>query len=203
MVRFDDEGSHWQEYLVYSAADFFWLVETYDGWSRATVMPQWPTPGTPAADEVKTEKVQFKRDVRYTATVKYAAGAFNWRVAAGDAVKVAEFARGQTRLAAEFTTGELTWSRSVPLAFDQVRAWFGLDLKKSVPTAHLSQPPDFPVSDESNPTRAVANKFMLAILMLNLVPLLLNFSGSIAWILLGLAAVYLPSKYLDSFNEER
>jgi predicted RNA-binding Zn-ribbon protein involved in translation (DUF1610 family) len=187
MMRRDDEGSCWTEYLLYSAsADFFWLVETAEGWSRAQVMHDWPTPGTPDASEVGAEKARFRREYGYTARVDYAAGAFNWRVAAGDTVQVAEFAQGQTRLAAEFTDEELTWSRSTPLAFDQVRTWFGI--KVPAPAA----------GPEKGSIPAIAKKFMIAILLLNLIPLLLNFSGSAAWVLLGVAAVFVPSFYLDS-----
>ena len=39
MVRRDDEGSEWSEYLMFTPkGEFFWLVETDEGWSRATVL---------------------------------------------------------------------------------------------------------------------------------------------------------------------
>jgi hypothetical protein len=198
MMRRDDEGNCWNEYLVYSTtADFFWLVETQDGWARAQVMHEWPMPASPDASQVMCDKARFGREYGYTARVDYAAGAFNWRVAIGDTVQVAEFAQGQTRLAAESTAEELTWSRSTPVAFDQVCTWFAIK-KTGASTA-----PAFPFSDGAASTRGIANKFMLAILMLNIVPVLLNFSGSITWVLLGLAAIFLPSLYIDSGNTKR
>jgi ribosomal protein L37AE/L43A len=201
MLRRDDEGSSWTEYLLYSAsADFFWLVETEDGWSRAQVMHHWPKPATPGAPEVAAEKARFRREYGYTARVDYAAGAFNWRVAAGDTVQVAEFAQGQTRLAAEFTADELTWSRSTPVAFDQVRAWFAIHPKAGAGKAKVQLPDGLPILDGSDSAypRSAAKKFMIAILLLNLIPLVLNFSGSLVWVLLGVGAVYLPSLLLDS-----
>jgi ribosomal protein S27E len=199
MLRRDDEGTCWTEYLLYSAsADFFWLVETADGWSRAQVMHCWPTPATPGAGETSAEKARFRREYGYTARVDYAAGAFNWRVAAGDTVQVAEFSQGQTRLAAEYTADELTWSRSTPVAFDQVRTWFALP--QGARGARAQSLDGLPILDAGDPgaERALAKKFIVAILLLNLVPLVLNFSGSIGWVLLGLAAVYVPSLMFGS-----
>jgi hypothetical protein len=43
---------------------------------------------------------------------------------------------------------------------------------------------------------------MFVIILLNLIPLLLNFSGSAAWVLLGLAAIFLPSLYFDSGSQQ-
>jgi ribosomal protein S27E len=201
MVRRDDEGNRWTEYLLYSAsADFFWLVETDEAWSRAQVMHAWPVPATPGALEVGAEQARFRREYGYTARVDYAAGAFNWRVAAGDAVQVAEFARGQTRLAAEYTGDELTWSRSTPLAFDQVQAWFPMAHSVRARSTNMQLPDGLPILDGGDTASLLplAQKFMVAILLLNAIPLLLNFDGAIGWILLGLAALYVPSLVLDA-----
>jgi endogenous inhibitor of DNA gyrase (YacG/DUF329 family) len=187
MMRRDDEGKRWTEYLLYSTtADFFWLVETEDGWSRAQVMHEWPSPAAPESGEVRCDKARFPREYGYSARVDYAAGAFNWRVATGDQVQVAEFASGQTRLAAEFTDDELTWSRSTPVAFDQVRTWFGLDPK---PGAGAN-------ARITSSASGLAKSFMILILVLNCIPLLLNFGGSLWWVLLGLAAIYIPAQMI-------
>jgi ribosomal protein S27E len=206
MMRRDDEGTCWTEYLLYSAnADFFWLVETKEGWSRAQVMHDWPTPATPGAQEVSAEKASFRREYGYMARVDYAAGAFNWRVATGDTVQVAEFKRGQVRLAAEYTSDELTWSRSTPVAFDQVRAWFALPRPTRAGSTNAQALDGLPILDggDSGALLPLAQKFMVAILLLNAIPLLLHFSGAIGWVLLALAALYVPSLVLDAGGRRR
>jgi hypothetical protein len=37
---------------------------------------------------------------------------------------------------------------------------------------------------------------MILILVLNCIPLLLNFGGSLWWVLLGLAAIYIPAQMI-------
>jgi hypothetical protein len=185
MRRSDDEGSGWTEYLLYSTSDqFFWLVETDEGWSRAKVMESWPEQGHFGDPSVEADKVPFGQLYAYTARADYVAGAFNWRVSVGDKVQVVEYARGVSRLAAERTADELTWSRSTPVAFDQVRAWFQGDV------ASLQRLPKAPQPQRS--PRTQAQNFLWWILGLNAIPLLLNFSGTILWVVLGIIALFVP-----------
>jgi ribosomal protein S27E len=184
MVRSDEEGTKWTEYLLYSTnASFFWLVETDEGWSRAVVMDEWPQPGRAEAPSVVADKAAFNKLYSYMARVDYAAGAFNWRVSAGDLTRVVEYERGPNRLAAERTAEELTWTRSAPVAFDQVRAWFG---------SSASNLRAQPVPRARTPA-SQAQTFMWWILGLNAIPLLLNFSGSILWVMLGIVALFVPT----------
>lgn len=184
MVRADEEDSTWTEYLLYSTSmGFLWLVETEDGWSRASVMPEWPLPGEPDEAGVRVDAVRYGRDAQYSARVVYAAGAFNWQVKVGDTVRVSEFAHGQTRLAAELSDDELTWSRSTPVAFDQVATWFGMKAPASGKSA----------TNDGNGNNALATKFLLWLLGLNLIPLLANFSGTILWLVFGALAIVLPT----------
>jgi predicted RNA-binding Zn-ribbon protein involved in translation (DUF1610 family) len=185
MVRADDEGSQWTEYLLYNARSaFFWLVETDEGWSRANVMPKWPAWKSTADTRAVLGTVTYQKLYEYPATVKFAAGAFNWRVAAGDVVQVFEFANGPARLAAELTKEELTWSRSTPVAVDQLKTWFGDQLRGEV----LAKPAS------SLPSASLAQKFLWWILGLNAIPLLFNFSGTIVYVVLALLALYLPAR---------
>jgi hypothetical protein len=182
MRRQDEEGEAWDEYLLYSAqGPFFWLVETSEGWSRSDVMDDWPTPPLPAMNAVRVDNVEYQRTWVYQARVEYAAGAFNWRVAAGDVVNVAEYEHGQNGLAAEHTKDELTWSRSSPVAEDQVRAWFGL--AKPASTAAAGKP--LAQSD-------IAWRTLLWILGLNFIPLIFNFTMTLFVIAAGLVALFLP-----------
>jgi uncharacterized protein (DUF983 family) len=186
MVRTDDEGSEWTEYLLYNTRSaFFWLVEADGGWSRADVMSSWPAWQSIAADRADLAQVCYRKLYEYPATVKFAAGAFNWRVALGDVVRVFEFGAGQAKLAAELTAEELTWSRSTPIAFDQLKAWFS-DALPGVAQAEAAA--------QALPSTNVATKFLWWILGLNAIPLLFNFSGTFFYVVLALLAIYLPAK---------
>jgi hypothetical protein len=188
MRRSDDEDNGWSEYLLYNTSDqFFWLVETDEGWSRAKVMDTWPEAGSFEDLSVTVERVAFRRLYVYTARVDYVAGAFNWRVSVGDKVRVSEYESGQVRLAAERTREELTWSRSTPIAFDQVRAWFQAD----VPTLQRVA-----AAPRASSAKSSAVTFIWWILGLNAIPLLLNFSGSILWVMLGLIALFVPPRFV-------
>jgi hypothetical protein len=104
----------------------------------------------------------------------------------GDTVQVVEYERGTSRLAAERTPEELTWSRSTPVAFDQVRAWFQADV------AALRRLPAAPRPAK----QGQAVTFMWWVLGLNAIPLMLNFSGTILWVVLGLIALFVPPRFV-------
>lgn len=186
MRRQDDEGNQWTEYLLYGAkTGFTWLVESEEGWSRATVMEVWPEMNSP--DMVSLDRANFDKLYEYGAQVVYAIGAFNWKVAVGDRNWVAEFARGQVRLAAEMTPQEMTWSRSSPVPFDQMKAWFG-EAFRGVQRAAPSK----------GRFKRAARNAILVMLALNALPMLANFGRSWALTLLGALAIYLPAMFLDS-----
>lgn len=192
MVREDDEGARWTEYLLSGArSGFTWLVETDDGWWRANVMPEWPAWEKVGADSVMLDKIKYGKLYDYDAKVVYAAGAFNWRVQVGDHVHVYEFEQGQTRLAAELNDEELTWSRSTRVPADQVHLWFGVPVKNLMRAA----PP------QKGRYGAAAKKFIMVMLAVNAIPLLVNFGGSLAMNLLGALAIYLPALFLDSIDK--
>ncbi|MGZ5818314.1 MAG: DUF4178 domain-containing protein [Burkholderiaceae bacterium] len=187
MRRNDDENTVWTEYLLFSArAGFLWLIETDDGWARATVLDVWPT--WMQEETATLDNKAFRKLYRYSSTVLAAAGAFNWRVNAGDKTDVVEFENGQTKLAAEITQEEITWSQSTPVAADQIRAWFGQAIKadKVAATGDIGD---------------LAKKTMWWIVFLNAIPLLESFGSTWLFVAFALAAVYLPAKYLESISE--
>jgi predicted RNA-binding Zn-ribbon protein involved in translation (DUF1610 family) len=193
MRRADDEGSQWNEYLMYGPrAGFSWLVETDEGWSGANVLAEWPAWYAPGSDKVTVDKVQFDRLYDYGSVVTYAAGAFNWRVAVGDRTRVEEFAAGQLRLSSETTAQEMTWSRSAPVSADQLKAWFGDAFKGRIKSPSSSKP------FANNRYRNTAKYLIWFMLALNAIPLLTNFSGT--WFLsaVGALAIYLPAVFLDN-----
>lgn len=181
MIRQDEEGTPWTEYLLYSAkGGFFWLIETDTDWARANVMENWPS--WDRGENAYVEKIHYKKLYDYTAEVTFAIGAFNWRVNVGDTVKVTEFEQGQSKLAAEMTDKELTWSLSKPVAADQIRAWFGQEISadKQSPGADIS-----------------VQKYIYWLLGLNAIPFLLGASGTWLILLLSVLALYFPASYLN------
>lgn len=128
-----------------------------------------------------------RRSAAYGARVDLALGAFNWKVAAGDRVAVTEYKQGRARLAAELAPHELTWSRSSRVAFDQVRVWFRLQPRRprrarSAARASLS---------------ALSRRFLVWLVGLNLVPLVVHFSGAAPWVFIGIMAIALPPFFLN------
>jgi hypothetical protein len=138
------------------------------------------------------DKVQFNRLYDYGAVVTFAAGAFNWRVAAGDKTRVEEFSAGQLRLASETGEQEMTWSRSSPISADQLALWFGAAFKGRLKSPSRAKP------FANNRYRSTAKYIIWFMLALNAIPLLTNFSGT--WFLsaVGALAIYLPAIFLDS-----
>jgi ribosomal protein S27E len=190
MRRVDDEGNGWNEYLLHNPrAGFSWLVETEDAWWRADVMDEWPAEAGAVA--VRLDRVAYTHLYDYTARVELALGAFNWKVVAGDTARVSEYQQGPTRLAAELTPEEFTWSRSRRVAFDQVRAWFGLK------AAELRAPKPSVAARAS--VWGMSGKFLVWLFGLNAIPLILHFDGASPWVFTGMMAIVLPSFF--SSNE--
>ena len=188
MRRTDGDGaSEWSEYLLYAPGRaFIWLIETEGGWQRAEVLDRWPT--WDGAGHASLDGRNFNKREEYGARVTFAAGAFNWRVSVGDTVHVTEFVAGSLGLAAEATNEELTWSRSSPLALDQIRAWFGGHV-------HVEQQPHPKYAD-------TARRILIVYLVVNAIPLLFATGNSLPYALLGAAAIYLPAYFFDRLDAE-
>ena len=193
MRRADDEGTEWTEYLLYGArAGFSWLVETDEGWSGASVMAEWPLQYQPGENNVVVNRTKYKSLYQYGSTVTWAAGAFNWRVAVGDVTQVEEYKAGRIRLARETTEHEMTWSRSAPVAADQMKAWFGAQFHGKVNAAPGPKP--FARSRH----RDAAKYIIMFMLVVNALPMLMNFSSTWYLSALGALAIYLPATFLDN-----
>jgi hypothetical protein len=187
MKRRDDEDS-WTEYLLHNArVGFLWLIETDDGWARAMAQDEWPR--CDQGDSAILGNRTFRKLYEYTCRVTFAAGAFNWRVGVGDSTRVVEFENGPNKLAAEMSAEEMTWSISTLVSPDQIRAWFGKDVKAD----------KRPKSD----LQGLTGKFIVGILAANAIPLLFAFWSTWSYVALGIAAVYFPAKYLDELGEDR
>ena len=199
MVRADEEGSSWTEYLLHglNKGAFMWLVETDEGWTRTKVLDDWPQWDSLAAASVTYKEVKYKKLYDYQATVTYAAGAFNWRVAAGDKARVYDFKQSRDTLTAELTADEMTWSQSVPVAADQVAAWFGTGANGMSAEAAAKKPAPAQASTYHN----TQFKFVWWILGLNAIPLLANFGTTLVIVGLALVALFYPEKYFQGDDQ--
>jgi hypothetical protein len=178
----DDPSAQWSEYLLYSPGKkFLWLVETSEGWQRSEVLDRWP--GWDGGGRATLDGVTYAQTSQYGARVVLAMGSFNWRVSAADQTQVTEYAAGRGRLAAEANPEELTWSRSSLVALDQVRAWFGGHV-------HADIAPHPKYAD-------TAKKVLLAMFVINAIPLMFVPGTVLPWVILGGAAIYLPAFFLD------
>ncbi len=199
MVRIDEEGASWTEYLLYGTnrGGFLWLVETDEGWTRANVLEDWPQWDSLGATTATLNTVQYEKLYDYEATVTYAAGAFNWRVKAGDKSRLYEFKKGPATLSAELTAEELTWSHSIPVATDQIVAWFG----KGVNGLSAAAASKKATGGETGGLFGSQLKFVWWILGLNAIPLLVNFGGTFWIMIVALVALFYPAKYFQDKGE--
>ncbi|SNS21432.1 protein of unknown function [Noviherbaspirillum humi] len=181
--RSDDEGVVWTEYLLFNPQrGFLWLVETDEGWFQTRVLDEWPI--WDGGDTAVLNGQRFRKASDYRAKTVFAAGAFNWKVKAGDTDRIVEFNLSGKALAAELGPNELTWSLSVPAPAFQMRAWFGDKFKGKLAPAKSS-------------TRRVAKYFIVGLLIVNLIPLLMSFGKVSAYLLITSLALYLPAWVID------
>lgn len=185
MQRADDEGTVWTEYLLYNASKgFIWLVETNEGWYRTKVQADWPRWN--GGDEAVMSGRPFRKRFDYPARVTFAAGAFNWRVNAGDETRVIDFAQDRNLLSAEMTANELTWSYGVPVAADQIRAWFGKNI----------------AADKQGSASGITFSHILkGMLVVNAIPILFGSFSSIVIVAVTLLAIYLPMKFMGDSDK--
>jgi hypothetical protein len=116
MSRADDEGTAWEEYLLFSkTADFLWLIHAEGNWLVGDVINGVPDV---RGDEVYLAGKVYRSDTQYTATTRFVLGEFNWRVRVGDEVRVDEWVAGGASLARETYQQEVTWtvSNKIPAA---------------------------------------------------------------------------------------
>jgi hypothetical protein len=180
-----DGSSHWTEYLLYEMQKgFLWLIETDEGWQRATVEDIWPLAESPTM--VLLDSRRYKQNDDYIARVDAAIGAFNWQVKVGDTVRVLEYRGGSESLAAEISDTEMTFSRARQVPLDQLRAWFGQHV-------HVEAAP--------HPSYAgTARMFLLFLAMVDFFPVIIGGVNAIVISLVTAALIYLPALLLDRFE---
>jgi hypothetical protein len=180
-----DGSAHWTEYLLYEPQrGFLWLIESNEGWERATVEDVWPVWDQP--ESVLLDQRRFTKTDDYGARVDAAIGAFNWQVAVGDTVRVVEFSGGDQQLAGEISDTELTWSRARRVPLDQVRAWFGDHV-------HADEAP--------HPSHVkTAKAFLVLLAVVDVIPMLFGGGLSFVIVLFTAAFIFFPALMLDAME---
>ncbi|MBN3004821.1 DUF4178 domain-containing protein [Chromobacterium alkanivorans] len=158
----EDADSRWCEYLLYNVdKGFRWLVESGDGWFIGELMDVWVD--SLRADYAMLGNKAYQRAYPdYAARIVYAAGAFPWRAQLGDQVLLSEYqiSGGQKRLSRELSAQELNWSCSSLATSVEVGRWFGS------PTP--IEPGFSAAEDDGGDLKAIAVKFGLVLLLINL-----------------------------------
>lgn len=151
LQRSDDE-LEWTEFLLFNPyAGYRWLVHSDGEWQFGTALLDRPE-DEGDAQSVTWRGARFSRDYDLaTCTTHQVIGEFYWRVKAGDSVVAASFSRDDETLSAEWSEGEINWTRLVPLSRRDVRDAFGLSRVRGAPpggTSGRSDPP--PADDDGN-----------------------------------------------------
>lgn len=201
-AEISEEAGEWTEYLLYAPQKgFIWLVETDDGWERADVLDGWPylVSGGYRAGQAVFDGTTYDKLYDYDAVVRYAAGAFNWRVEVGDTNQITEFQHGSVKLAAEADDAELTWSRSTPVAPSDLARWFG----KEVDAAPLSKGPPSLLDPPVGGYRRVARWLVILLVVINVIPILFSPGRALVTVILAAAGLYFPAWLLDKASAQK
>lgn len=179
------EPDSWTEYLLYGPRKgFLWLVESDVGWERVQVLDDWPVPAPKSNSAVRLGDQNFQKKVAYRSVVRYAAGAFNWQVKAGDTVNLVDWqAGGRNKLTEERSEAELVWTRTTPVSAGEISSWFGITTKSG---AAATKAPA-----KTGGLAGMARYFTYAYLFFNL-PISLFADGSWILTLIGLALLWWP-----------
>lgn len=197
-AEISEEAGEWTEYLLYAPQKgFIWLVETDEGWERADVLDGWPY--WYRADQAVFDGTTYDKLYDYDAVVRYAAGAFNWRVEVGDTNQITEFQQGAVKLAAEADDAELTWSRSTPIAPKDLALWFG----KEVDAAALPKGPPSLIDPPAGGYRRVAKWMTILLLAINAIPILFSPGRALVIVVLAAIGLYFPAWLLDKAGAQR
>ncbi|NIJ19192.1 hypothetical protein FHS95_000861 [Sphingomonas naasensis] len=126
LQRSENGAYGWDEYLLFNPYHGYrWLVYARGGWSlgeQLTVMPDWVAHDQLAvAGEIFTH---FYADG--VARVDYVLGEFFWRVAVGETVQTADWARPGAMLSREENAQEISWTRNEWLPSKEMQQAFGV-----------------------------------------------------------------------------
>ena len=132
MAQSDNEGSEWEEYILYSkAGGFLWLTHADGAWYLGEVLNSLPEE---RGDRVYHAGKLFRKVSLYRACTKFVLGEFNWQVKIGDEAEVTEWVSGNSNLSRETYPNEVTWTYSSKLPAAMLAKAFGLPQLPALPT---------------------------------------------------------------------
>lgn len=122
----------WEEYLLFNPYHGYrWLVNVRGGWSlgeQLTVVPSWVS-----YDQYRVGTEFYRHFFDGEAQVDYVLGEFFWRVAVGERVVTADWARPGAMLSREANAHEISWTRNEWLPPKEIERAFGVDAVKPWP----------------------------------------------------------------------
>ena len=126
LQRSENGAYGWEEYLLFNPYHGYrWLITDGRGWSLGEQLTV-----TPLRDDYETLRLGNQTYQRFykdsTARVDYVLGEFYWRVAVGEEVVGADWARPGAMLSREKNAHEVSWTRSVLLAHKEMADAFGV-----------------------------------------------------------------------------
>ncbi|MDP5281139.1 DUF4178 domain-containing protein [Sphingomonas sp. DG1-23] len=130
LQRSENGAYGWEEYLLFNPYHGYrWLVKVRGGWSLGetlTVTPDWLSyDRLGVGSEAYTH---FFADGE--ARVDYVLGEFYWRVAVGEKVATADWARPGAMLSREANASEVSWTRNAWLPRPEIAKAFGVDTRQ-------------------------------------------------------------------------
>jgi hypothetical protein len=195
-----DSGGAWTEYLLYAPQKgFFWLVESDQGWERSDVLDAWPF--WFAANQAHYDGATYNKLYDYNAVVQYAAGAFNWKVEVGDVTRITEFQAGPAKLAAESNESELTWSRSTPVAPNDLALWFGDAIDRTRLAAAPANAAPWSMAGAGG-YRRIAKWLAILLVAVNIVPILFSPGRALVVTILAVVCLYIPAWLMDKASHK-
>lgn len=187
----DSSEPAWFEYLLFAPGNpFLWLIQTSEGWQRATVCERWPVV---AGKACRLDGTTWTMRHRYRSRVRQAVGAFNWRVRHGDTTAIVEFVQGQQVLNRETSDAEVTWSLATPLPLAELAAAFKRpDLAAFAPSSR-----QYTGQLDTEDDQAWLTKGLRGIALLASIAVFVLVDGPAA-IMLGLLLLWVPAILLDA-----
>ena len=124
---FDGEIFTWKEFLLFAqGVGFRWLVKDETTWL-------WIAPVNPSKigidlgpHKVTYDGTFYRLRNQQTSHVTHVVGEVYWQVRVGDATKSQDYQNGGTILSREQSPGEVRWSMSTPISWQDISKAFGL-----------------------------------------------------------------------------
>ena len=117
----------WEEYLLWAqTVGFRWLVKDEGAWSWVTPVNLADLDTSQSPHAIGWGGRRFTQRNQITARVKYVLGEVYWRCAVGEEATAVDYEHGGEVLSQEYSSSEVRWSHSSPVAWALLAHTFGL-----------------------------------------------------------------------------